>query len=93
LFVTVATLVLARDSAAQSVAIGAQAIPVITRADPTAGARTLTEGYISQPMIMGHAMWNDFRAVYKGLTEQWLGVSADGIVQNATGLTAPQLVR
>ena len=35
----------------------------------------------------------DFRAVYKGLTEQWLGVSADGIVQDASGLTAPQLVR
>ena len=35
----------------------------------------------------------DFRAVYKGLTEQWLGVSADGIVPGASGLTAPPLVR
>ena len=35
----------------------------------------------------------DFRAVYKGLTEQWLGVSADGIVPGASGFTAPQLVR
>ena len=35
----------------------------------------------------------DFRAVYKGLTEQWLGVSADGIVPGASGFTAPSLVR
>jgi uncharacterized protein (DUF1501 family) len=35
----------------------------------------------------------DFRAVYKGLTEQWLGVSADGIVPGASGFTAPRLVR
>lgn len=63
LLVTVATLVLARDSVAQTVSIGAQAIPVVTRADPTAGARTITEGYVSQPVIMGHAMWNDLRAV------------------------------
>ena len=35
----------------------------------------------------------DFRAVYKGLTEQWLDVSADGIVPGAGAFTAPQLVR
>jgi uncharacterized protein (DUF1501 family) len=35
----------------------------------------------------------DFRAVYKGLTEQWLGVEADGIVPGAGAFTAPQLVR
>ena len=35
----------------------------------------------------------DFRAVYKGLTEQWLGVEADGIIPGAGGFTAPQLVR
>ena len=35
----------------------------------------------------------DFRAVYKGLAEQWLGVEADGIVPGAGGFTAPQLVR
>ena len=35
----------------------------------------------------------DFRAVYKGLTEQWLEVSADGIVPGAGAFTAPQLVR
>ena len=34
-----------------------------------------------------------FRAVYKGLAEQWLGVEADGIVPGAGGFTAPQLVR
>jgi hypothetical protein len=37
LLVTVATLVVARDSArAQDVSIMAQAIPLVTRADPTA---------------------------------------------------------
>jgi uncharacterized protein (DUF1501 family) len=35
----------------------------------------------------------DFRAVYRGLAEQWLGVSADGIVPNASQFTAPQLIR
>jgi uncharacterized protein (DUF1501 family) len=35
----------------------------------------------------------DFRGVYRGLTEQWLGVSADGIVPDAGRFTAPQLVR
>ncbi len=35
----------------------------------------------------------DFRAVYRGLTEQWLGVSADGIVPGASRFTAPLLVR
>ena len=28
----------------------------------------------------------DFRAVYRGLTEQWLGVDADGIVPGASQL-------
>ena len=35
----------------------------------------------------------DFRAVYKGLTEQWLEVSADGIVPAAGSFAAPLLVR
>ena len=32
----------------------AQAIPLVTRADPTATHSTLTEGYVSQPAIMAH---------------------------------------
>jgi uncharacterized protein (DUF1501 family) len=35
----------------------------------------------------------DFRAVYKGLAEQWLEVPADGIVPGAGSFTAPLLVR
>jgi uncharacterized protein (DUF1501 family) len=35
----------------------------------------------------------DFRAVYRGLAEQWLGVSADGIVPDASRFTPPALVR
>ena len=33
----------------------AQSIPVLTRADPTATRSPLTEGYLSQPMVMVHA--------------------------------------
>ncbi len=53
--VTVATLVAARDSAAQDVSAWRQAIPVVTRADPTATRSALTEGYLSQPIVMAHA--------------------------------------
>jgi uncharacterized protein (DUF1501 family) len=35
----------------------------------------------------------DFRAVYRGLTEQWLGVSPEGIVPDYGRFTAPTLVR
>jgi hypothetical protein len=53
--VTVATLVLSRDSAlAQDISVMAQAIPVVTRADPTATRAALTEGYVSQPAVMAH---------------------------------------
>jgi hypothetical protein len=56
LLVTVATLLLPRDSMrAQDVSIMLQAIPVVTRADPTATKSVLTEGYLSQPAIMAHA--------------------------------------
>ena len=42
--VTVATLTVARNSTAQDVQATAQAIPLVTRADPTVNGRTLTEG-------------------------------------------------
>lgn len=62
--VTVAALLCARDHArAQTVALMAQAIPVVTRADPTAGPATLTEGYLSQPAVMAHADWGWLRGV------------------------------
>jgi uncharacterized protein (DUF1501 family) len=35
----------------------------------------------------------DFRAVYRGLVEQWLGVDAAGIVPDAARFDAPVLVR
>jgi hypothetical protein len=34
---------------------GAQLVPVLTRATPTAGRRSLTEGYLTQPVLMGAA--------------------------------------
>src|ERR1051325_7487091 len=61
--VTVATLAAPRDVRAQEVSLGAQAIPVVTRADPTAGARTITEGYVTQPIVMAHASWTGWRAI------------------------------
>jgi hypothetical protein len=65
-------LALARDSSAQSVSVMAEAIPVITRADPTATRDALTEAYLSQPIIMAHASWDAFRAIgtlnFEGLT-------------------------
>jgi hypothetical protein len=72
--VTVATLVVARDSAAQEVVVGAQAIPLVTRADPTATRSALTEGYVTQPVVMAHAAWKSLRGVstlnLEGLTIQ-----------------------
>lgn len=41
--------------------IMAQAIPLVTRARHTAGGGTLTEGYLSQPLLMAHGAWLDGR--------------------------------
>lgn len=41
----------------------AQAIPLVTRADPTATRAALTEGYVSQPAVMASAEWGWLRAV------------------------------
>jgi hypothetical protein len=73
LLVTVATLAVARDSArAQEVSVMAQAIPLVTRADPTATRGPLTEGYLTQPVVMAHASWNWLRGIgtlnFEGLT-------------------------
>jgi len=50
----------------------AQAIPLVTRADPTATKSSLTEGYLSQPAIMAHGAfdWFQFRGTLnlEGLT-------------------------
>ncbi|MFI5228312.1 MAG: hypothetical protein ACHQWU_04540 [Gemmatimonadales bacterium] len=80
--VTVAALLVARDMAmnrlgaqgAPSVDVMAQAIPLVTRADPTATRGPLTEGYLTQPVVMAHAAWESLRAVgtfdLEGLTLQ-----------------------
>jgi len=50
----------------------AQAIPLVTRADPTATRSALTEGYVSQPALMAHGSfdWLQFRGTLnlEGLT-------------------------
>ena len=57
---------------AQDLSVMAQAIPLVTRADPTATRSALTEGYVSQPLIMAHgsAAWLEARATLnlEGLT-------------------------
>ncbi|MEP6491045.1 MAG: hypothetical protein ABJF01_00115 [bacterium] len=64
ILVTVATLALGRDSAAaQDASVMVQAIPVVTRADPTATRSALSEGYLSQPVVMAHASYGALRAV------------------------------
>jgi hypothetical protein len=81
--VTVAGLALARDSVhAQSWMLGAQAVPLATRADPTATRTVLTEGYLTQPVVMGHAEWSVLRGVatlnFEGLTLQRGELSTGG---------------
>lgn len=65
--VTLAALALTRDSAfaqtTPSWMLGVQAIPLVTRADPTATRTALTEGYLAQPVLMGHAAWRMLRGV------------------------------
>jgi len=71
--VTVATLGAWCDSPAQSWSAGAQAIPLVTPADPTATRAVLTEGYLTQPMFMAHAGWRRLHGVltlnFEGLTQ------------------------
>lgn len=49
-----------------------QAIPVVTRADPTATRSALDEGYLTQPAAMGHVMWKPLQGIatlnFEGLT-------------------------
>ena len=61
--VTLATLLAARDSSAQSIEAGAQLVPVVTRADPTATRADLTEGYLAQPIAMVHAKRGSLRGI------------------------------
>ena len=41
----------------------AQAIPIVTRADPTVGHEVLTEGYLTQPIIMADGAWGMFQGI------------------------------
>ena len=75
LTVTVAALGLARDAVrAQTVSVMVQAIPLVTRADPTATRSALTEGYLTQPVVMAHAWYGPLQAIgtlnLEGLTLQ-----------------------
>jgi len=71
--VTVATLGAWCDVSAQSWSAGAQAIPLVTPADPTATRSILTEGYLTQPMVMAHAGWRSLHGIvtldFEGLTQ------------------------
>src|SRR3954469_13387711 len=55
---TVVALPVSREGLeAQTGSVMVQAIPLITRADPTATRSALTEGYVTQPMVMAHGSW------------------------------------
>ena len=80
---TVASLALARDTVfAQEGSAMIQAIPLVTRAAPTATRSTLTEAYLTQPMVMAHASWRWLRATgtldLEGLTLQRGELSTGG---------------
>lgn len=46
---------LANGTPAAAQHVMAQVVPLVTRADPTVGGRVLTEGYLTQPVIMADA--------------------------------------
>src|SRR5262245_33836226 len=70
--VTVAALTFARDSVrAQEASLMIQAVPMTTRADPTAIRTALNEGYLTQPLFMGHGAWGPGRAVATLNLEGW----------------------
>ncbi|MEO7085531.1 MAG: hypothetical protein ABI442_03220 [Gemmatimonadaceae bacterium] len=62
-FVAASSITVAGAAYAQDISVMAQAIPVVTRADPTATRTALTEGYLSQPVLMAHASYDWLRAV------------------------------
>jgi hypothetical protein len=72
--VTLATVLVARDSSAQDAEFGAMAIPLVTRAAPTATRTDLTEGYVTMPLLMAHAQHGHLRGIatfdLEGLTMQ-----------------------
>jgi len=48
-----------------------QTIPMVTRADPTATRDALNEGYLTQPLFMGHGSWGPGRSVVTLNLEGW----------------------
>lgn len=72
---------LARPVAGQAGAIGAHAVPLVTRATPTAGRRSTTEGYLSQPAVLGMA-----RAV-QGRLEAMAMINFEGLTLERGELT------
>ncbi len=61
--VTLATVLAARDSSAQDAEVGAMAIPLVTRAAPTATRTDLTEGSVTMPLLMAHAQHGPWRGI------------------------------
>jgi hypothetical protein len=54
---------LAAGNAQPAASAMAQLIPLVTRASPTATRGTLTEGYVTQPVVMAHASWGVARGL------------------------------
>lgn len=47
--------------------IGAQAVPLLTHATPAMDGQSLTEAYLTQPALMGHAQWWGRRLELQGM--------------------------
>ena len=74
----------ARDSLAQDAEFGAMAVPVVTRADPTATRKPLTEAYVTMPLLMAHAQHGPLRGIATFDLEGWT-MSRGELVTGASG--------
>jgi hypothetical protein len=64
----------AHEHGMQGLRIGAQAMMLLTHASPALAGNDLTEGYLTQPMLLGHANW---RALSAQVTVNFEGWSLD----------------
>jgi hypothetical protein len=61
----------AHEHGMQGLRIGAQAMMLLTHASPALAGNDLTEGYLTQPMLLGHANWRGLAARLTVNLEGW----------------------
>ncbi|MEP6905005.1 MAG: hypothetical protein ABI875_02920, partial [Gemmatimonadales bacterium] len=69
-------MVAATPDSARHWTIGAQAVGIVTRASPAYANRTLTEGYLTQPMVMGSLLSAGGRFGMEGMLD-FEGITLD----------------